>query len=210
MQIYSLFPTAIISNDFPRNFTSEELDIILSYRNNVQKTNPNMFTANETTVETQILNNPGLASIREFIEYNISLYVDNIESPKDKFETYITHSLVNFIDNGKEHRTHKHSNSFISGVLYIHADRDVDKIIFYDQNNSKHDRFPRFEREFNEYNSLSWWLPVWTGRLLIFPSNLHHAVEQTTSKYTRISLVFNTFIRGTVGSKVNYDNLTFR
>jgi uncharacterized protein (TIGR02466 family) len=209
MQIHPLFPTAIMSNQFFRDFTKDELDIIASYRNNVQKTG-DMPTANETSIDTKVLDNPGLAGIRDFIEDNIALYVENVEAPKQTFETYITHSLVNFTDTGKEHRAHIHPNSFISGVLYIHAREDIDRIVFFDNNANKAHRFPHFEKSFNDYNSPSWWFPVWTGRLVIFPSNLRHCVEQSRSHYTRISLVFNTFIRGTVGSEIGYDNLTFR
>lgn len=209
IEVYRIFPTSIMSNQFYREFTVEELDIINSHRSNVRKTS-DIPTANETSIDCNVLDNPDLSEIREFIQNTIQAYVDNIESPKDKFETYITQSLVNFTENGQEHQAHIHPNSFISGVLYIHAKQDIDRIVFYDNNVCRSQRFPTFDREYNDYNSSTWWFPVWTGRLVLFPSNLRHCVEQTKSDYTRISLVFNTFIRGSVGSTAGYDFLTFR
>ena len=54
-------------------------------------------------------------------------------------------------------------------------------------------------KEFNFYNSESWWIPVKTGDLVVFPSNFAHSVANTESKNTRISLSFNTFLKGIIG-----------
>ena len=42
-----------------------------------------------------------------------------------------------------------------------------------------------------------------TGDIFLFPSSLSHAVETKQGENTRISLSFNVFIKGTVGS--NHD-----
>ena len=45
------------------------------------------------------------------------------------------------------------------------------------------------------------------GKLLIFPSKLNHSVEPNTKDDLRISLSFNTWLRGEVGKKENSDYL---
>ena len=35
--------------------------------------------------------------------------------------------------------------------------------------------------------------------IILFPSNLYHSVKINKNDYTRISLAFNTFLRGTIG-----------
>ena len=59
--------------------------------------------------------------------------------------------------------------------------------------------------KWNEYNSESWWFPVGTGELILFPSNLSHKVQPVEGSDTRISLAFNTFPVGHIGDE---DELT--
>jgi ectoine hydroxylase-related dioxygenase (phytanoyl-CoA dioxygenase family) len=54
-------------------------------------------------------------------------------------------------------------------------------------------------KEWNSFNSSSWWFPVKTGDIVIFPSSLIHSVETKQGNNTRISLAFNVFIKGTIG-----------
>ena len=55
-------------------------------------------------------------------------------------------------------------------------------------------------KEYNLYNSETWWFPVKTLDVVLFPSSLTHRVEVKQGTNTRISLAFNTFIKGTVGN----------
>ena len=50
------------------------------------------------------------------------------------------------------------------------------------------------------WNSGSWFFPVETGDLFMFPSSTTHQVETKKGNNTRISLAFNTFYKGSVGS----------
>mgnify|MGYP003351814464 CR=1 FL=1 len=208
-EIIGLFPIPIMSNEFGRGFTEAELNIIHGCRNKTIRTGGE-GTSNEVSFENRILDNPGLSDIRRFIEENINLYVDNVEVPNPKFETYITHSFVTFTERGKEHKKHLHSNSFISGILYISAERETDQICFYNNNYAHVNKFPDFEKDSNQYNCSCWYMPVYTGRLLIFPSNIEHSVSVLESDHTRISLVFNTFIRGDIGVKMTLNDLSLR
>ena len=45
------------------------------------------------------------------------------------------------------------------------------------------------------------------GKLLIFPSKLNHSVEPNTKDDLRISLSFNTWLKGEIGKKENSDYL---
>ena len=97
---------------------------------------------------------------------------------------------------------HSHTNSFLSGVLYIHAERDIDKITFHDRE-YRQICFP--SSEYDGMNSESWWFPVGTGDIIVFPSETVHSVEPVEADEVRISLAFNTFLNGTLGCK---DRLT--
>jgi ectoine hydroxylase-related dioxygenase (phytanoyl-CoA dioxygenase family) len=63
-------------------------------------------------------------------------------------------------------------------------------------------------KEYNSFNSNSWWFSVETGDIVLFPSSLTHMVETKKGDNTRVSLSFNVFIKGTLGSNKNLTELT--
>jgi hypothetical protein len=84
--------------------------------------------------------------------------------------------------------------------LYISADKNIDAIAF-----SKTDFSPIrvSPTDYNSYNSPAWYYEVGEGDLVLFPSTLHHFVEsvqESTTRKERISLSFNTFLKGNLGS----------
>ena len=54
--------------------------------------------------------------------------------------------------------------------------------------------------EQNLWNSQKWWLGANSGELLLFPSTLVHEVGLRDNPGTRISISFNTFLRGDIGN----------
>jgi predicted 2-oxoglutarate/Fe(II)-dependent dioxygenase YbiX len=71
-------------------------------------------------------------------------------------------------------------------------------IKFYKQQNPMFNLHPT---TVNNYNSTDVSILVETGDLILFPSNFTHEVPQTKSNETRISIAFNTFIRGYIGDE---------
>ena len=108
--------------------------------------------------------------------------------------------MVKLYTTGEFHHKHEHPNSYLSGVLYINADPEKDKIYFY-KNGYKRISLPT--NNYNPFNSESWWFSVGTCDMVIFPSYLTHMVEQTESKDTRISIAFNTFLKGYIGEEAS-------
>jgi uncharacterized protein (TIGR02466 family) len=143
-----------------------------------------------------------LPEIKTFIELGIKSYVDNILIPKHPLNFYITQSWLNYTSKGQFHHKHNHPNSILSGVFYFSADASRDKIILY---NEKYKQITIPTKQFNLYNSETWWFAVKTGSLVIFPSHLTHMVEQIVSDDTRVSLAFNVFANGYFGDE---DSLT--
>lgn len=195
MEIINLFPTTIGSFKLNRNITKEEN---LFLRSQEQKPNE----GNTTSANRLILNSPEIVGIKEFIKSGIDEYFKIIQCPEKEVELNITQSWLNYSEPGQWHHKHSHSNSFLSGCFYVNADKDLDKIYFYKE---KYKQINIPSKEFNLSNSDSWWLPVGTGDLIIFPSSLTHMVQNVEAKETRISIAFNTFPVGYIG---NDDSLT--
>ena len=107
---------------------------------------------------------------------------------------------MNYTEDKQYHHQHDHSNSIISGVLYIDADEMTDNITFH-KNIYNSSPYIKIEpSQYNLYNSENWSVSVQKQKLILFPSTLKHSVSNLTSNKTRISLSFNVFVKGTVGS----------
>jgi uncharacterized protein (TIGR02466 family) len=195
MNIQNLFPTPVGCFALDRELTKAEKDFCIN-----QKRRPNM--GNTTSTDTEILDRPKMKKIKGFIENCVDQYFKEVYRPNTNVSLRFTQSWLNYTEQGDFHHKHSHANSFLSGVFYIDATPDCDKIFFYKEEYSS---IEVTTEDWNMWNSRSWWFPVATGALVLFPSSLVHMVEAVDHQYTRISLAFNTYLQGNIGSK---DNLT--
>ena len=188
-----LFPTPVMFNELGREFTKEELAFIDSHGKEGM-TNRNV--GNVTSNNNYILEAPELADLKKEVTAHINEYIKRVYKPKYPAEGFVTQSWLNYTAKGEFHHKHEHPNSFISGVIYINTDSTKDKITFH---RSGYKQLQLATDTYDIYNSDSWWFNVKTGGLVLFPSSLTHHVEDVTADETRISLAFNTFIKGTLG-----------
>ena len=199
INIVNLFPTPIGQSNIGRNFTNGELTFIKQ-----QKTHAS--TGNLVSVESNLLDKIEMFDIRNRIQGALDAYYNYIFSPKSKTEIYITQSWANYTNIGQSHHAHMHGNSYISGVLYIQTFKD-DSIHF----TRPHLQMPILSIEpieQNLWNSQTWWLAANSGELLLFPSTLVHEVGVRNNPGTRISISFNTFLRGDIGNHERKTGLT--
>lgn len=199
VQIQSLFPTPVVTNKFTSPFVKKEKEFIQSHADKVIKSDYNNISKDKYILEYM-----QMGRIRKFIEENVEYYLKNVVCANDKVSLRITQSWLNYTETGRSHHRHTHPNSYISGVFYFNADPELDRIYFLKE---EYKQILVSPESFNHWNSTSWWLPVGTGDLLLFPSSLMHMVDNTVSKDTRISLSFNTFPVGTIGNEINADAL---
>ena len=194
MIFYNIFPTAVVKFELGRVFSSEEIAFI---ENQPKHKN----TGNLTSDDRYILQHWAVSKLREFTESCVAEYLKTVYAPKHGVSLRLTQSWLNYTEAGQYHHKHAHPNSFLSGVLYIKADAAKDKIYFY-KDGYQQIKLP--VDQWNLHNADSWWIPVTTGDLVLFPSNLTHMVE-TVQGEERISLAFNTFPVGCIGEE---DGLT--
>ena len=198
--IHSVFPIPVYMTHIDRPFTKQELKFVEDQKNHCNKN-----TGNINTKDSYILNRKQFKNIKKFLDKCCEDYLNRLICPKNNIKLYITQSWLNYTETNQYHHKHEHPNSVISGVLYFDSDIKNDKILFshpipYTQ------IVPETDKEkFNIWNSRTWWFSVETGNLFMFPSSTTHQVECKQGNNTRISLAFNTFYKGSVGSS---DSLT--
>jgi uncharacterized protein (TIGR02466 family) len=186
-----LFPTPVMFNEIERDFTKEELAYIESH-----STSTNRIVGNAVSNNNYILNEPEMMDLNKFVTEQLNEYLKKVYKPKYPAEVFITQSWLNWTKKGEFHHKHAHPNSFISGVLYIATDSTKDKITFY---KSGYTQLQLESKTFDILNATSWWFSVKTGGIVIFPSSLSHDVENVIADDVRVSLAFNSFIKGVFG-----------
>ena len=199
--IHSIFPTPIYFSHLEREFTSSELKFV----DEIKKNGSQINYGNITSINNYILNEKPFFNIKKELNLRIKEYFDKIICSSNGITPYITQSWLNYTDKDQYHHKHFHPNSLVSGVLYINSDEKFDKIKFF---KSEYDRIVLEVKEFNLFNSTSWFFSVKTGDIILFPSSLTHMVETKEGDNTRVSLAFNVFIKGKIGSNITLNELT--
>ena len=195
--INSIFPTPIYISKLNRELTNKELSFIDKTKSDCNKNEGNI-----TSNDNYILNNKVFKNLKEDLDLRVKDYFEKVISPTDAITPYITQSWLNYTETNQYHHKHEHPNSLVSGVFYINCNEKFDKIKFF---NNKYQTIKPEIKDWNIWNSESWWFSVKTGDVILFPSSLTHMVETKQGDNTRISLAFNVFIKGTIG---NNNNLT--
>ena len=202
-EIEGIFQTPIYRTTITQNFSKKQLSFINNNKLQSQneKTTRNK-SGNITSSNKNILDQPVFKNIKQELELIIEDYVEKIIVPSNNITPYITQSWLNYTEPGQFHHTHAHDNSYLSGVLYFNCHETLDKIKFYSH---KYDTIRPKTNTFNYFNSATWFFPVKTKEVILFPSSLTHGVDIKKGDNTRISLAFNTFVKGTIGG---YDSAT--
>jgi uncharacterized protein (TIGR02466 family) len=198
MNIENIFPIAVGMDKLGRDLTKQELNCLLKL-----PTRPNV--GNITSVDSHILELPKLAKLKKDLLRSLDEYFKITLNPVEGIEIYITQSWFNITDNTQNHHQHSHQNSYISGVFYVSGEGEADKITFCTPSSPY--LLGVTSVNWNMSNSKTWWFPVHTGDIVMFPSTLQHFVPTPCSSKPRMSIAFNTFLRGSLGDKISLNGL---
>ena len=198
--IHGIFPTPLIFTNIEREFTKEELEFFDEQSKTTLKNEGNI-----RSLDSYLMEHDPMTTIKQEITSALQMYLDEVIKPKDDVKPYITQSWLNYTDENQYHHKHAHPNSFLSGVMYVNADPEKDKITFF--NDSVYKQIKLFPKEWNLYNAESWFFTVKPGDIVVFPSSLIHMVEQKAGNNIRTSLAFNSFLRGAIGDKQSLTEL---
>ena len=182
-QVLQFFPTPALITKYPDTI-EEEFEFI----QNLEYAEKGSENGNTQTRDTYLLKHKELSKIKDFIYESLNKFTVGIWKTKQKL--IITQSWCNKNLSNTEHPVHHHANSLVSGVFYFKQDITMPPIQF-----SRVDRQPLMPKieENNMFNSQQIMFPMVDGELIMFPSNIWHAVLPNKGKDTRYSMSFNTF-----------------
>jgi len=195
--IFSLFPTPLYLIHRPINLDSTEEKEIEDIVNDTEPADTKDYVSKDMYIfDTK------LKKLKEFIEHNIKIYVEEILNPKEELDFYITQSWVNVTTQALATFKHHHQNSIISGVFYVSV-KENDKIQFYNRNSVLH-QMGFDSMEYNSWTASAFTLEVSNNTLILFPSWLEHNAFVVGH---RISIAFNVFAKGMFGTKNSTNEL---
>jgi uncharacterized protein (TIGR02466 family) len=189
-KVAGLFPTPIAIVELSRDYQTEELRFIDELR---RKTN----VGNEISVNGYILDEPVMQGLKNELQAHVDRYYAEVHAPAAGSRLVITQSWSNYTRKGMFHHLHTHRNSFVSGVLYVKTNLGSDQIRFV---RPKVNHFGFEPTKWNIYNAESTVLDAVEKSLFLFPSDLPHEVLRMEGDEERISISFNTYVIGSLGS----------
>lgn len=203
--VFAIFAEPIGACKLNRDLTQNELDYIYGLEQDKN-------TGNLRSKRWDVLDSAELKDLKSFLQSSVTDYFNGIYKPKTDSDVsvYITQSWTNYNEKGMSHHQHSHSGSFISGVFYVNANPKCDKILFCNPINN-YQPFPIQSSDRTPFNTAVADFEVETNLLLLFRSHVQHSVPPVDSAIfnykTRVSLSFNTFIKGTLGSLESFTRI---
>jgi len=187
-KLFPLFPTVIYKKNHAVTLTQTELDNIYSTDVFLQA------LGNNTSFNSELLNNPVFNRLKEICLEHAQKYYTEVM--KYNYKLHMTNSWLNVTQPGQAHNIHNHNNSIVSGVLYIKTKDSTPSITFSRLTPPMLLNLTAEENNF--FNSLEWELPVEDNCIVIFPSQCFHYVKKNTTSNERVSIAFNTFVKGNI------------
>ena len=196
-ELEKLFPVTIYKSKINYQFSDQEADRILQGQYHL------LNNGSLSDEKVWVLDEPPFSNFKKILQSHVDVYAKEIFKYTD-CEVYITTSWLNINPTNSYHNLHTHTNSIFSGVYYITLPPGAPFLSF---TSPRRPALAIVPEEWNEHNSPYWTLEVTEGELVIFPSEVFHEVLTNFSNTTRISLAFNTFVKGAVGEKSTYQEI---
>jgi len=154
------------------------------------------------TSDHYLLDHPDFLALRSAVMQHVHIYTRDVLRVADHIEFYLTNSWSTCHRAGDHSQRHQHSNSLVSGIVYIDVDDQSGRLRFF-----KPDNFANLwpgavdldSADYNIYNSKFWEIQPQNGDIVLFPSQLNHGVTASVSPRDRLVVAFNLFARGHIG-----------
>jgi uncharacterized protein (TIGR02466 family) len=154
---------------------------------------------NSRSVDCDIFARPEFRAFRDIAMHCVEEYFYGLMETARDTEIYITGSWINSTARGQSHRAHTHPNSILSGTMYIDGDYFTTRFM-------TNPSLMEFQyTNYNLWNSKHQVLEFDKGDVCIFPGELSHAVDTYTGDKPRITIAWNTFVRGVINESRTID-----
>jgi len=157
------------------------------------------------TNNKQILNDENLKYFKKNVMEAVKMYVAILGGLQGNF--FIKNSWIVKSKPGYKARSHCHPNSLFSGVYYIQTDPKCGDIVFEYKDMVSPAICTNMDIHRKYYtilNSSIFSFKPKNNQIVLFPSDLSHRVSKNLSSIDRISIAFDIYIDGVIGSAGAY------
>jgi len=185
-------------------FYISEIQVSEQTRTSVFETELHRMEANngDISTNTRILHSENFIELYNQIMDHVNFFTrEHLHiDPSIQFELQNSWIVKHYKDDYADR--HHHSNSVLSGIVYIETDEESGEIIF--QKDGSYVNLwpitvdvPVINR--NVFNSKQWTFKPKNNQIFLFPSHLAHSVTKCKSNNLRYCISFNLFPKGTLG-----------
>ena len=199
--IDAVFATPVYKSDNLYKLTNEQLDYLKTLEMIKNK------GGNFLTTRKDIMNDESMKDFKHWCLLNVRAFAKQLGA-SERTSFYITQSWMNRNPPHSYHHTHMHPNSIFSCIYYVEGDKCPTYFYRYDDRTS-FGNFAFYENNkgSNAFTATKAGVMNEVGRLVIFPSSMVHDVDNNESDKDRVTISFNTFIRGEMGEPENSNHL---
>jgi len=196
--ITPLFSSPLYHTNIKNELDIQEVDAIFNNANLNKHELMLENIGNKFTCDQNILNANQVSTIYKAIKKHIDIYFYELLRAEKDIEIFITQSWINKSASGEYHQAHTHHNSFLSGTFYYKTNTNAGQLTFADP---KYTPLEYRKQEYTAFNSSLWKVIPDEYDLILFPSYILHGVGINNSSNLRISLAFNTYLKGIINNK---------
>ena len=199
--ISAVFATPVWKSDNKYDLTKQQLDYLKTLEL-IKNKGDNFITPRKDILDDVIMED-----FKKWCLLNVTAFAKQLGA-SDKTSFYITQSWMNKNPPHSYHHTHMHPNSIFSCIYYLEGDTCPTFFYRYDDRTS----FGNFafydgDKGSNPYTATKVGVMNEVGRLVVFPSSMVHDVDKNLGQKDRVTISFNTFVKGEMGDPENSNHL---
>jgi uncharacterized protein (TIGR02466 family) len=141
-------------------------------------------------VTWDLIDVPEAQPLLEYIKRSAILYLK--ENKNRPHSVRVQNMWLNEMASGEHHPKHSHYGYSISGTFYVDVPEGSNKLGLYSPlDGVGHILGPESQDSWTTSNSMSWWIPVEAGNIILFPSHIKHEVPPMQFHGLRRSISFD-------------------
>ena len=162
-----------------------------------EKTDRDVANIVNISLDTHILNNKSFKFLKKIIEKEFNTYKNNVLQYHNT-DFKITTSWIARSQPGQSSNYHNHSNCMYSGILYLATPINCGGISFLDYFDKQTIKI--IPTKYTLHNAKELTFNPKAKTICFFPSEIHHKILPNHSNEVRLSLAFNFFPSGQLGT----------
>ena len=195
-EVNSLFPVPFYTSEVELDLEDirKRIEKLARYQEGLNDSDGYIYPKNE-----QLFGRKEFSDVKDEAKKHVDRFMREVLK-YDYDDSFFACSWFNINEPGSNHHRHYHPNSIISGVIFITNPANSGQLIF----NSPHQRDIILEVKRGAI-STSFSDGIFSPRqevgcIALFPSWLEHAVTKNLSDESRLTIAFNVFVKGHIGS----------